>query len=85
VNRCFAFIDLSGFTAYTDRHGDEQVVVVLAQLRVGLREAAARRGVRVVKWLGDGAMLSSTMTDAVCALVVDMDFRMRSADRKSVV
>jgi class 3 adenylate cyclase len=79
VNRCFAFIDLSGFTAYTDRHGDEQVVVVLAQLRVALREAAARRGVRVVKWLGDGAMLSSTMTDAVCALVVEMDFRMRSA------
>jgi len=79
VDRCFAFIDLSGFTAFTDRHGDERVVVVLAQLRTALREAAARRGVRVVKWLGDGAMLSSTMTDAVSALVVEMDFRMRSA------
>ena len=79
VDRCFAFIDLSGFTAFTDRHGDERVVVVLAELRTALREAAARRGVRVVKWLGDGAMLSSTMTDAVCALVVEMDYRMRTA------
>ena len=79
MDRCFAFIDLSGFTAFTDRHGDEHVVAVLAQLRMALREAAARRGVRVVKWLGDGAMLSSTMTDAVCALVVEMDHRMRSA------
>ena len=79
VDRCFAFIDLSGFTAFTDRHGDERVVVVLAELRTVLREAAARRGVRVVKWLGDGAMLSSTMTDAVCALVVELDHRMRSA------
>jgi len=79
VDRCFAFIDLSGFTAFTDRHGDEHVVVVLAQLRTAVREAAARRGVRVVKWLGDGAMLSSTMTDAVCALVVELDHRMRTA------
>ena len=79
MDRCFAFIDLSGFTAFTDRHGDERVVVVLAQLRTALREAAARRGVRVVKWLGDGAMLSSTMTDAVSALVVEMDHRMRTA------
>ena len=79
VDRCFAFIDLSGFTAFTDQHGDERVVVVLAQLRTALREGAARRGVRVVKWLGDGAMLSSTMTDAVSALVVEMDYRMRTA------
>jgi len=79
VDRCFAFIDLSGFTAFTDRHGDERVVVVLAELRTALREAAARRGVRVVKWLGDGAMLSSTMTDDVSALVVEIDYRMRAA------
>src|SRR5439155_4428296 len=64
------------FTAFTDRHGDEQTVLVLAQLRSALREAAARRGVRVVKWLGDGAMLSSTMGDAICALAVELDHRM---------
>src|SRR3954469_18147957 len=76
VDRCFAFIDLSGFTAFTDRHGDGQVVLVLAELRTALREAAARRGVRVVKWLGDGAMLSSTEIDAVAALAIEIDERM---------
>jgi adenylate cyclase len=79
VDRCFAFVDLCGFTAFTERHGDERVVVVLAELRTALRESAARRGVRVVKWLGDGAMLSSTMSDAVIALVVELDVRMREA------
>ncbi len=73
VDRCFGFVDLSGFTSFTERHGDERTVLVLAELRTMLREAAARRGVRVVKWLGDGAMLSSTMVDAVVALVVEID------------
>lgn len=76
VDRCFAFVDLCGFTAFADRHGDERVVLVLVEMRTALREASARRGVRVVKWLGDGAMLSSTMTDAIAGLVVELDHRM---------
>lgn len=76
VDRCFAFVDLCGFTSFAERHGDERVVLVLAELRTALRESAARRGVRVVKWLGDGAMVSSTMTDAVAGLVVELDRRM---------
>lgn len=76
VDRCFAFVDLCGFTAFADRHGDERVVLVLAEMRTALREASARRGVRVVKWMGDGAMLSSTMVDAVAGLVVELDIRM---------
>src|SRR5690606_36611997 len=39
-------------------------------------ESAARRGVRVVKWLGDGAMLSSTMVDALVGLVVELHGRL---------
>jgi adenylate cyclase len=76
VERCFAFVDLCGFTEFTEREGDEHVVLVLARLRTMLRESAARRGVRVVKWLGDGAMLSSTMVDAVAAMVVEINHRM---------
>lgn len=79
MDRAFAFVDLCGFTAFTERHGDERAVLVLAELRMALREVAARRGVRVVKWLGDGAMLSSTMPDAVAALVVEVDHRMSTA------
>lgn len=76
VDRCFGFIDLCGFTSFTERHGDERTVLVLAELRTMLREAAARRGVRIVKWLGDGAMLSSTMVDAVVALAVELDVKL---------
>ena len=76
VDRTFGFVDLCGFTAFGERHGDEKVVLVLAELRTALRETAARRGVRIVKWLGDGAMLSSTMADAVISLAVEIDQRM---------
>lgn len=76
VDRCFAFVDLCGFTAFTERHGDERTVLVLAELRSTMREVAARRGVRVVKWLGDGAMLSSTMVDAVAGLVLEVRHRL---------
>jgi class 3 adenylate cyclase len=76
VDRCFAFVDLCGFTAFADQHGDERVVLVLAEMRTTLRESCARRGVRIVKWMGDGAMLSSTMIDAVAGLVVELDQKM---------
>lgn len=70
--RCFAFLDLCGFTSYTEEHGDEQAVRVLAQLRRIIRDEAEERGVRVTKWLGDGAMLSGVETAAVleCVSVV---------------
>jgi adenylate cyclase len=72
VERCFAFVDLSGFTAFTERYGDEQTVVVLARFRTRVREIAARRGVRVAKWLGDGAMLSSADTPAIVGMVIEL-------------
>jgi class 3 adenylate cyclase len=75
VDRCFAFVDLCGFTAYADRHGDGAAVAALTALRTTLREVAARRGVRVVKWLGDGAMLSATEPAPVVALVVELTSR----------
>jgi adenylate cyclase len=72
VERCFAFVDLCGFTAFTEHEGDEHTVVLLASFRTRVREIAARRGVRVTKWLGDGAMLSSPDTQAVVAMVIEL-------------
>lgn len=57
VHRNFAFLDLSGFTALTESEGDEHAVGVLSSFRALVREVCSRRGVRVAKWLGDGAML----------------------------
>jgi adenylate cyclase len=71
VERCFGFVDLCGFTAFTERFGDELAVVALAGFRTALREIAARRGVRITKWLGDGAMLSSPDTEATVAMVLE--------------
>jgi class 3 adenylate cyclase len=58
VDRTFAFLDLCGFTAFTNTRGDAEAVAVLAQLRAIVRAAAEEHGVRVTKWLGDGVMLS---------------------------
>src|SRR5213596_2113200 len=52
VERTFAFLDLCGFTAYTDAEGDDAAVTVLSTLRALVRDRAAERGVRVTKWLG---------------------------------
>src|SRR3954462_8579109 len=72
VTRTFAFLDLCGFTPFTDEHGDQEAVAVLGHLRAVLRAEAEDAGVRVTKWLGDGAMLSGIDATAVigCAASV---------------
>ena len=55
--RTFAFVDLSGFTTFTDRWGDKAAVEVLNDFRFLVRTVASRKGIRIAKWLGDGAML----------------------------
>jgi class 3 adenylate cyclase len=72
VNRTFCFLDLCGFTPFTDEHGDQEAVAVLGHLRAVLRAEAENSGVRVTKWLGDGAMLSGVDATAVitCAATV---------------
>jgi class 3 adenylate cyclase len=57
VSRSFAFVDLCGFTAFTEERGVQETVRVLADFRTCLRQTASRRSVRVAKWLGDGAMI----------------------------
>lgn len=72
VDRCFAFIDLCGFSSYTERHGDEEAVSVLSMMRSVVRRAADRRGVRVMKWLGDGVMLSGAERGAIAAATLEI-------------
>lgn len=72
IERCFAFLDLCGFTSYTEAHGDEEAVSVLAMMRSVVRRAAERRGVAVNKWLGDGVMLSSLYKGSVAAATLEI-------------
>lgn len=57
VTRTFCFADLSGFTAYTRSRGAHEAVRRLGEFRSFTRNVAAKRGVRVAKWLGDGVMI----------------------------
>ena len=83
VERGFAFIDLSGFTAMTAQQGDEQAVALLSTFRTVAREACSRRGVRIAKWLGDGAMLVSVESTALLATLLEVEHSMKAA--KSVL
>ena len=74
VTRTFAFLDLSGFTAYHAQQGDEQASQVLGELRSAIRNAAERRGVRLTKWLGDGAMLSGLEPGVVIACALEAQY-----------
>jgi adenylate cyclase len=79
VRRNFAFIDLCGFTTLTDEQGVGQAVAALSTFRAVVRERAGWRGVRIAKWLGDGAMLVSTeprpLLDAVARMETALDAR----------
>jgi adenylate cyclase len=85
VERGVAFVDLCGFTDFADDHGDDEAAEVLHLLRASLREAAASHGVRVDKWLGDGAMLVtvevppllSAVVEAKCDLTEQIPLRLR--------
>lgn len=72
VNRTFGFLDLTGFTALTESRGDQQAVAVLTVFRAALRDICSRRGVRIAKWLGDGAMLVGVETTPLVAATLEM-------------
>ncbi len=57
IDRTFVFADLSGFTQYTRANGPHEAVKLLGEFRRITRNVAAKRGVRVAKWLGDGVMV----------------------------
>ena len=75
VDRTFAFVDLCGFTAFTEAHGDDEAVAVLTGFRGAVRSIAADFGVRVAKWLGDGVMIVSGDGVAVVASVLELQQR----------
>src|SRR5439155_19190593 len=51
------FVDVSGYTSLTEQRGDEVAVDIAAALQRRADEVAVGHGGRVVKLLGDGAML----------------------------
>lgn len=85
VRRSFAFIDLAGFTSFTEAHGDEEAVALLGSFRWHVREVAARRGVRIAKWLGDGAMLVSVDERPLVESVLEVERRVDGGEAPLVI
>jgi class 3 adenylate cyclase len=72
VERAFVFVDLCGFTEFMATNGEHAAVRALTTFRNLTREIATRRGVRIAKWLGDGAMLIGTETGPAIAAAAEL-------------
>jgi adenylate cyclase len=55
-----AFLDLTGYTAVTEEHGDQAAAELAAGLAGVVNQAAQAHDGRAVKWLGDGVMFHFT-------------------------
>ncbi len=64
--RSFAFVDLAGFTALTEIHGDEEAVRQVERF-VDLARASLEPGDQLVKCLGDAVMLCFESPQAALA------------------
>jgi adenylate cyclase len=62
----FVFADLSGFTALTEAHGDEQAADLVGGFCVGVRQLLAEHRAHEVKTIGDALMLRTD--DAAAAI-----------------
>jgi len=65
------FVDLSGFTRLTRERGDESAVAAATSLQRHADATATRHGGRLVKLLGDGAMLR--LSDATVGVDAALD------------
>ena len=75
VDRTFAFVDLCGFTAYTESHGATAATQMLAAFRAASRDISSRRGVRIAKWLGDGCMIVGVEARPVLETLLETEHR----------
>lgn len=72
VVRTFAFLDLCESTAYYEETGPREALAVVSEFRGIVRDVCAARGVRVAKWIGDGAMLVGVSSGPVIATCVEV-------------
>lgn len=79
VLRAFGFVDLAGFTSFTEEKGPHVATQELSSFREVVRRVAASRGVRVAKWLGDGAMIVGLEFGPTVATCVELAARWASS------
>ena len=70
--QAIVFVDLSGFTKLTEERGDEAAVQTATELQRDAETVARRRGGRLVKLLGDGALLRFSEAKASVQAALDL-------------
>jgi adenylate cyclase len=66
----FVFADLVGYTALTERHGDEAAAEIAREFRRTMRELSREHGAWQVKSMGDGVMIWASDACEAVALAV---------------
>jgi adenylate cyclase len=66
------FADLAGWTSLSRSSTPARIAQLVQRFEQHLAAAAAPHGVRVVKLLGDGAMVTCADADAACAFALDL-------------
>jgi class 3 adenylate cyclase/YHS domain-containing protein len=69
IHRTVAFVDLAGFTALTDVHGDEAAVDLVDAFEDTARTAIDGTGAELVKTIGDAVMLVAPTPDQALSAV----------------
>lgn len=59
MERTIAFVDLAGFTALTEVHGDNAAVELIDTFVASARAAVASTGAEIVKTIGDAVMIGA--------------------------
>jgi class 3 adenylate cyclase len=67
-----AFFDLTGFTTFAERRGDEAAAAMALRLADVAREISTRHGGRVVKLLGDGVLLRFADSASAVRALLDL-------------
>lgn len=70
--RTFAFVDVTNYTAYTQKYGSHAAAQMLHKFRSAVRVVVGRHGIRVAKWLGDGVMLVGIKSTPVFEAVAEL-------------
>jgi adenylate cyclase len=66
-----AFIDVSNYTSLSESHGDRASAVQSSRLADFIEQVAHRHGARLVKTLGDGAMVHASNSRAALGVALD--------------
>jgi hypothetical protein len=66
------FVDLTGYTRFTEEQGDEAAARLAADLAILVEEISLRRDGRAVRWLGDGGMFYFADPGAAVLAGLDM-------------